>query len=1139
MTPGNASDTRAQPTLDMLAVAALAVLLLLHLLRALLYAPGGPGVEDFLGWVDAGPADAMIGWWRRSGLVGVAQAYLALDSLLFVPAYAACLLVLAQRLADALCDDGPAVFTRREAGLLAVLAVPVAALVLVDLVENTVGLVRTPGAGVWLAVPALAGSVLVLRRLQPRLGDAVRRPGRRAVVAAVSTALALLALGWFGDTCHPAPPLPEAPATWRLGCAAHGAKTELLTAVLVLHLLALLAWLFGFFLRGARHTDARAIDPDFARRRDERARLRAALGDMFVRSRYVFIALALLAVLTVGMDQGRDVVYAMAASPFVAGGGPGAMLLRSLGALASFLAAGVALWLFVFACWLWTRSVCQLRSVHLPSVDPQQPARLEDQVAKVWARVLAGVPVLIMVQLIAGVMRDSVQAAGSGAVPWQPPAFTLLAAGVAVLVFGIGFLYWRSGHPATAHYYDCDSWQDWAVLAGFSKDTPAGRLPHYSAMGRVTPVQLPLVMALGLLGCRCVDVFPPSWLGWEGDYLPTMTLGVILFALGLWLCFFGWLSMLERHRSIPFVLILVLAIGLLGAFSLTDNHRVWWPVAPAGHDPAGLLRMLGCSALLLALLIAGYAWVMAVVRRRSGEVEGDGLPWLRRGEVLAGVALLAGVAGVLALTDRYASSRPQALPTEVRAAGQRPTLDAALADWLGALCPAHALPCDAALAPDGALEVFFVSTEGGGVRAAAWTAFALHHLAEQDPQLLARTFSISGVSGGAVGAAVFRACDETGTDRAACLKRLAATDLLSPLLSAWLFEDALARVLPTSWCHTPGCGVMSRGAWFEQALEAGAPRLRAGLIASRPASAAPGAHRPYLLLNSTWVESGERAIGSDLRIDWRHFVDARDTLGLTGQDMALATAAHNAARFPFINAIGALQVPRALCLLRSGEPRPDAEPGKPVVCGHLADGGYFDNSGGNSTIDVLHGLQRCLGVNAGDADAADFVRCAALPAAQREWLRAHLVPRVLMVRNGTDPAAESREDCVDPAARERVTAAQVTPAAPRGCSALAPAYRPARPVCRSGFTAYVDLLGPALTAVNATGIGAAGQLAEARQADAVRRLRASLGGAAARSTSRAATVLDLLPDGVRYPLGWHLSALAVEGMWAQARSCSK
>jgi hypothetical protein len=156
---------------------------------------------------------------------------------------------------------------------------------------------------------------------------------------------------------------------------------------------------------------------------------------------------------------------------------------------------------------------------------------------------------------------------------------------------------------------------------------------------------------------------------------------------------------------------------------------------------------------------------MHVVKTLSSRSPGPlppGTPRIPARWVPAGV--IAALAGTIVIADRGgATARPP--DAQPAAAWTRPTLDIALADWLASICNADAGgACKPSLAAnaDGGIDVHFVSTEGGGIRAAVWTAFALQRFAERDAQFLARTFSISGVSGGAVGAAAFRACSSVG-----------------------------------------------------------------------------------------------------------------------------------------------------------------------------------------------------------------------------------------------------------------------------------------------------------------------------------------------------------------------------------------
>jgi predicted acylesterase/phospholipase RssA len=239
--------------------------------------------------------------------------------------------------------------------------------------------------------------------------------------------------------------------------------------------------------------------------------------------------------------------------------------------------------------------------------------------------------------------------------------------------------------------------------------------------------------------------------------------------------------------------------------------------------------------------------------------------------------------------------------------------------------------------------IHLVAAEGGGIRAAYWTAAVLAQLQKESAQARAadprqplfsdRLFAISGVSGGSVGAAVFagRVADRTEPARmpdavAAVLGR----DLLSPVLGSMLFPDLLQRFLPfpvlpdraaaleesweVAWRSTPGEDPELMARRF-LALWAGEREMRV----------------PSLFLNATRVETGNRVVASNLRITREHYPDAEDTFlfGGPGTDLRLSSAAHLSARFPYVS------------------------PGATFDRGHLVDGGYFENSGASTLEDVL------------------------------------------------------------------------------------------------------------------------------------------------------------------------------------------
>ncbi len=238
--------------------------------------------------------------------------------------------------------------------------------------------------------------------------------------------------------------------------------------------------------------------------------------------------------------------------------------------------------------------------------------------------------------------------------------------------------------------------------------------------------------------------------------------------------------------------------------------------------------------------------------------------------------------------------------------------------------------------------------------------------------------------------------------------------------------------------------------------------------------------------------------------------------------------------------------------------------GKRVSCGHLADGGYFDNSGGQSSIDAMNGLVRCLSaadivappaVAASSVEADPYAICAmTLKPTSRHWLRQHVLPTLVFIRNGVDPQNEMAASCARP---EQPTAKELQQRKPVACGGLNPYYHPERPACRRNFNFYVAALGPPLALFNGGGTGAHGRLSEASQRRAVVDARIALrsadamavaavaasSAASSRETTQADAgnpliTLDQSPDGIRYPLGWHLSGAAVDGLHAQAKDCS-
>lgn len=257
---------------------------------------------------------------------------------------------------------------------------------------------------------------------------------------------------------------------------------------------------------------------------------------------------------------------------------------------------------------------------------------------------------------------------------------------------------------------------------------------------------------------------------------------------------------------------------------------------------------------------------------------------------------------------------------------------------------------------DAPIPVFIVAAEGGGLRAAYWTATVLAELEDgtsHSPTPFSRhLFAVSGVSGGSVGAVLFDAMvamraggTVTGSvgaaqSRRAEMEQLLAADYLSDTLGNALFPDLLQRFLPMP-IFSDRAVALER--LFEYAWSALHPRDPLQLSAAFHDLWRTSPHGvPLLFLNSTVVETGQRAINYPLATHAADpvFADSFAVGRFIGTALPLSTAALLSARFTYVSPAGLIDTRRA------AEPR----------WIRLVDGGYFDNSGAVTAEEVARSL---------------------------------------------------------------------------------------------------------------------------------------------------------------------------------------
>ncbi|HEX8154744.1 MAG TPA: hypothetical protein VF698_16550 [Thermoanaerobaculia bacterium] len=366
-------------------------------------------------------------------------------------------------------------------------------------------------------------------------------------------------------------------------------------------------------------------------------------------------------------------------------------------------------------------------------------------------------------------------------------------------------------------------------------------------------------------------------------------------------------------------------------------------------NPTGLMG-LGAGALVLLVLSLwvpfGSVIVYAGMRMR--------IPILT---FLVLEALL-----VSPLADRNHVVRTVASPANIDA---RPTVDEKLMEWYGRVAPQYPAGAD--------IPVFIVATEGGGIRAAYWTAAVLDSLQDTNPLFRRNLFAISGVSGGSLGTLTFTSLLAEPSLRApmhATGSQALSSDFLTPTLAALSQSDLLQRFLPF--------GFPDRERALEEGWEVGyrdvvkQPTFARGLLELYSRNR----ELPSVFINGTMVETGDRVITSNCRIRPRAgggvtpllvFRNAFDGFELLGRDLPMSAAAGMSARFTYVSPGG--RIPK-----RDGK-----------LLAHVVDGGYFENSGA--------------------VTAAELVTLVNVVARRQQW---RLVPVVILIDYEQCPA------CPDP-----------------------------------------------------------------------------------------------------------------------------
>jgi len=268
--------------------------------------------------------------------------------------------------------------------------------------------------------------------------------------------------------------------------------------------------------------------------------------------------------------------------------------------------------------------------------------------------------------------------------------------------------------------------------------------------------------------------------------------------------------------------------------------------------------------------------------------------------------------------------------------------------------------------------VYLVSAEGGGLYAAIHAAATLAAIQDNCPAFAAHVFAISAVSGGALGAAVFNSIVRAkppprnlpkdarcpppqgdNNERQKLVREFFDRDFLTPVMAAGLFPDFFQHFLPWpigAFDRSRALEASFETAWREVMRDNPNP-VRNYFSSDFRSHWDAGADAPALLLNTTVVKSGGNILAAPFRVVSKWSDEGKMDVLLRTGTWSLAASVGLSARFPIVT-------PPAWV-------KPHGTASFEVM-----DGGYFDNSGMWTIIDLAQQLLEAAKTGTGDKLAA-------------------------------------------------------------------------------------------------------------------------------------------------------------------------
>ena len=251
-----------------------------------------------------------------------------------------------------------------------------------------------------------------------------------------------------------------------------------------------------------------------------------------------------------------------------------------------------------------------------------------------------------------------------------------------------------------------------------------------------------------------------------------------------------------------------------------------------------------------------------------------------------------------------------------------------------------------------AYPVFFITAEGGALRTGAFTALLLARLQDIYPQFKKNIYAFSSVSGGSLGVSFFNAIsyiepdttERTEKYNEGVTKTFFSQDQLSPVIGKMFYADLLNDFWPR---HVEAFdrAIILEKAWEHSYATVFNNPADVNVYSKNFTSCYQQRVLPAWFINTTEVETGLQCYVSNVVADKFLFASQRDLLAdkIKG-GINYSTAINFSSRFPLFS-------PSAALYQNDDQTY------------HYVDGGYVENTGAKTMLEVLQSLHSLLTAN--------------------------------------------------------------------------------------------------------------------------------------------------------------------------------